>query len=236
MCFSSVPVRWGTATPRQREQNRSSGLVFGRVSKIQYGTTSARVPKSDPPPPTPARIRLSTAHWLCRVAAWVAAAAVCEWRGTPLKGRRQRDGERGGKGGGRSSGSVSEQVSTNDRPLQAALRAGSGWRRGGGGQRAGVCFRFLPLHRGRCVKCMRCLGECRMGPLRGGNALAVSPRSCYRSSFFHFGMHPSPPMGKETALRSFTPSEQTPDSGKHSKKRTEKEDQVMLKRSNDAIR
>ena len=48
-------------------------------------------------------------------------------------------------------------------------------------------------------------------------------------------MHPRHPMGKEAALRSFLPSKQTPDAGKHSKKRTEKEDHKLLKASNDAV-
>ena len=42
-------------------------------------------------------------------------------------------------------------------------------------------------------------------------------------------------MGKETALSSFLASEYTPDAGKHPRKRTENDDQLMLKGSNDAV-
>ena len=42
-------------------------------------------------------------------------------------------------------------------------------------------------------------------------------------------------MRKQTALSSFLVSEKTPDAGKHSKTRAEKEDQMILKGSIDAV-
>jgi len=42
-------------------------------------------------------------------------------------------------------------------------------------------------------------------------------------------------MRKQTALSSFLVSEKTPDAGKHSKTRAEKEDQMILKGSSDAV-
>jgi len=42
-------------------------------------------------------------------------------------------------------------------------------------------------------------------------------------------------MRKQTALSSFLVSEKTPDPWKHSKTRAEKDDQMILKGSNDAV-
>jgi len=65
--------------------------------------------------------------------------------------------------------------------------------------------------------------------------LAARHKKCNRSSFSPFGMHRSSPMRKQTALSSFLASEKTLDAGKHSKTRAEKEDQMILKGSNDAV-
>jgi len=48
-------------------------------------------------------------------------------------------------------------------------------------------------------------------------------------------MHRSCPMRKQTALSSYLVSEKTSDAGKHSKTSAEKDDQMILKGSNDAV-